>query len=237
MGRDYLRLDPVGGARSFASWLAATVRAEGDAAGTSSDAVDVATFHAAKGLEWAVVHLAGVEDGYVPISHAKTPAARAEEARLLYVAMTRAQRELRITWAQQRTFAARVVDRRRSPLLSPVPDRPAVAPAREAATPVPPVADWSEELARQRDVLRATARQRSPELNALREWRDRVARAARVDPDAVLPDHVLGRIAAAHPADVAELGSIRGVGAILADRFGAELLSALAADPSARSAS
>ena len=77
-------------------------------AGPSRDAVDVATFHAAKGLEWATVHLAGVEDGFVPIAHARTAAAKAEEVRLLYVAMTRAQRELRITYAEQRTFNGRV---------------------------------------------------------------------------------------------------------------------------------
>src|SRR5690606_34522834 len=86
MGRDYLRLDPLGRTDSFVRWLHATIHTEGDG-GTGGDAVDVATFHAAKGLEWGVVHLAGVEDGYVPIAHARTPAARAEEARLLYVAM------------------------------------------------------------------------------------------------------------------------------------------------------
>jgi DNA helicase-2/ATP-dependent DNA helicase PcrA len=237
MGRDYLRLDPVGGAGSFSSWLAATVRSEGEAAGTSTDAVDVATFHAAKGLEWVIVHLAGVEDGYVPIAHAKTAAARAEEARLLYVAMTRAQRELRISWAEQRTFSAKVVDRRRSPLLSPVPDRASVTPAHSAAAPTPPVPDWSEELARQREVLRLGQRDRTPpELEALRSWRDRVARAARVEADAVLPDHVLARIAETRPRDLTELGAIRGVGAILADRFGDDVLAALN-DPTARSAS
>lgn len=50
---------------------------------------------AAKGLEWEVVHLAGVESGYVPISHARTPEASGEERRLFYVAVTRAADVLR----------------------------------------------------------------------------------------------------------------------------------------------
>ena len=132
MGRDYLRLDPVGGADTFSSWLTATVQSEGDHPG-GRDAVDVATFHAAKGLEWTTVHLAGVEDGYVPIAHARTAAARAEEARLLYVAMTRAQRELRISWAERRTFGGKVVERRRSPLLDPLVQRAADRPPVDRA--------------------------------------------------------------------------------------------------------
>ena len=58
---------------------------------TSADAVELSTFHGAKGLEWPVVHVAGLEKGYVPIGYAKTGAQLAEERRLLYVAITRAQ--------------------------------------------------------------------------------------------------------------------------------------------------
>lgn len=228
MGRDYLRLDPVGRADTFSAWLTATVQSEGDASGPGRDAVDVATFHAAKGLEWATVHIAGAEDGYVPIAHARTAPARAEEARLLYVAMTRAQRELRITWAEQRTFASKVVDRRRSPLLDPLVQRAAAAPALAEPGPItPPVDDWSEQVARQREVLHAGRVVAAPELDSLRRWRDVAARAARIDPEAVLPDHVLSRVVAARPRDLEELGAVRGVGPILASRFGDAMLGAL----------
>jgi DNA helicase-2/ATP-dependent DNA helicase PcrA len=227
MGRDYLRLDPMGRADTFGAWLAATVQAEGDHPG-GRDAVDIATFHAAKGLEWATVHLAGVEDGYVPIVHAKTAAARAEEARLLYVAMTRAQRDLRISWAERRTFSGKTVERRRSPLLDPLVQQAARRPtAPEPGTPTPPVADWAEEVARQRDRLHIERTVIAPELEALRRWRDQAARAARIDPETVLPDHVLARVVAAHPADLEELGAVRGVGPILAHRFGDAMLEAL----------
>ncbi len=229
MGRDYLRLDPVGRADTFSSWLTATVQSEGDHPG-SRDAVDVATFHAAKGLEWTTVHIAGAEDGYVPIAHARTAAARAEEARLLYVAMTRAQQDLRITWAEHRTFGGKVVERRRSPLLDPLVQRAAARPAPAEPGPItPPVEDWSDEVARQREVLRASRVSPAPGLEALRRWRDGAARAARINPEAVLPDHVLSRVVAARPRDLEELGAVRGVGPILAGRFGDAMLDALSA--------
>jgi DNA helicase-2/ATP-dependent DNA helicase PcrA len=226
MGRDYLRLDPLGRADTFATWLAATVQSEGDVAGPTRDGVDVATFHAAKGLEWATVHLAGAEEGYVPIAHARTAAAKAEEARLLYVAMTRAQRTLRITYAEQRTFGGRVVDRRRSPLLDPLVAR--LDAAADTASDTDERPEWPEELVRQREALRSFHPPVSPELDALRSWRERAARAARIQPDAVLPDHVLARVAARRPRDVEALGAIDGVGPILARRFGEEILAALA---------
>jgi DNA helicase-2/ATP-dependent DNA helicase PcrA len=227
MGRDYLRLDPLGRSDGFSRWLVATVQSEGDGA-SGGDAIDIATFHAAKGLEWAVVHLAGIEDGYVPISYAKTAAARAEEARLLYVAMTRAQRELRITWALQRTFAGKVVERRRSPLLDPI-AAPSGAPAGpvEPAPAVAPPEGWRAELARQRSVLEGGRHASVPGLAELHRWREDTARAARVEPAAVLPDHVLARIARARPRDLDELSAIRGVGTILVSRFGAAMLDAL----------
>jgi DNA helicase II / ATP-dependent DNA helicase PcrA len=233
MGRDYLRLDPTGRAGTFSAWLVATVQSEGDSAGISSDAVEVATFHAAKGLEWAVVHLAGLEDGYVPIAHARTAAAKAEEARLLYVAMTRAQRELHLTWATRRTFAGRVAERRRSQLLDPL-TRRAGSPAEEAGPPTGPTADgppprggWQEDLARHRAALQQATQVDDPALDRLRAWRDATARAARIEPDAVLPDRVLARVVADAPADLDALGSIRGVGPVLAGRFGAAMLEAL----------
>lgn len=83
-----------------------------------ADAVDVATFHAAKGLEWPIVHLAGLEQGLVPISRAQTPAEIAEEQRLLYVAVTRAERELHCHWAAERAFGDRKVSRSPSPYLN-----------------------------------------------------------------------------------------------------------------------
>ncbi len=73
LGHDFLRLDPGGRVPAFLSWLSATIQREGSDPG--GDSVLLSTFHGAKGLEWPVVHIAGVEDGFVPVGHARTPAA------------------------------------------------------------------------------------------------------------------------------------------------------------------
>jgi DNA helicase-2/ATP-dependent DNA helicase PcrA len=62
-------------------------------------AVTLATLHSAKGLEWDSVYLAGLSEGLVPISYAKDPAAIDEERRLLYVGVTRARRQLSLSWS------------------------------------------------------------------------------------------------------------------------------------------
>lgn len=63
-------------------------------------AVTLSTMHAAKGLEWSVVFVVGLTEGYLPITYAKTETEIREEQRLLYVALTRAGRELTLSWAR-----------------------------------------------------------------------------------------------------------------------------------------
>ncbi|MGA7148092.1 MAG: ATP-dependent helicase [Microbacterium sp.] len=62
--------------------------------------VTLATIHAAKGLEWDHVHLAGLAEGLLPISYATTFEQVDEERRLAYVAVTRAARTLSVSWAR-----------------------------------------------------------------------------------------------------------------------------------------
>lgn len=62
--------------------------------------VTLSTLHAAKGLEWAHVHLAGWAEGSLPISYATSFEAVDEERRLAYVGVTRAARTLAVSWAR-----------------------------------------------------------------------------------------------------------------------------------------
>lgn len=67
------------------------------------------TYHAAKGLEFDTIVLAGLEDGLFPTTRSlDIPLAFEEERRLLYVGITRARERLLITHAQQRYVFGRV---------------------------------------------------------------------------------------------------------------------------------
>ncbi len=197
--------DVIGGTlEGFLAWLDATVRAPGGDAVEVGDAVDLLTFHRAKGLEWDVVHIVGFEDGLVPLRSAEG-SALAEERRLAYVAFTRARVAVRCTWVG-----------RPSPWL----DSALAAAASVAARPVPPPADLL--AARQ-----ATAARPDPILVALRRWRDHRARAFRVAPAAVLADAVLERVAERRPTTLAELAAVPGVGTARASAIGPKLLAAI----------
>jgi DNA helicase II / ATP-dependent DNA helicase PcrA len=63
--------------------------------------VRLLTYHAAKGLEFEVVFLPRLEERELPSKQAKTDAQVTEERRLLYVGITRAKRELVITWVKK----------------------------------------------------------------------------------------------------------------------------------------
>jgi DNA helicase-2/ATP-dependent DNA helicase PcrA len=116
--REFVALDPVPTGAGFLAYLRETT----DPAGTRDGigGVDLLTFHRAKGLEWESVWIVGLEEGFVPLAHAATPAQLAEERRLLYVALTRARETLHCSWATVRQMRGRAIERRRSPFVDPI---------------------------------------------------------------------------------------------------------------------
>ncbi|MGH7337536.1 MAG: ATP-dependent helicase, partial [Myxococcota bacterium] len=88
----------------------------------SERGVTLMTLHSAKGLEFPVVFLVGLEEGLLPHFNARgTPENLEEERRLLYVGMTRAGRRLYLSACRRRRIAGRYQDQRESPFLSEVP--------------------------------------------------------------------------------------------------------------------
>jgi DNA helicase-2/ATP-dependent DNA helicase PcrA len=111
-------------------WLRSVVYQRGSDMADHRPAVEVATFHRAKGLEFDHVILVGMEDEVVPLAHAEHPE---EERRLCYVAVTRAERSLTCSWVHRRRLASgAVVERRPSPWLA---DVAAVAAEAGAGSP------------------------------------------------------------------------------------------------------
>jgi DNA helicase II / ATP-dependent DNA helicase PcrA len=84
-----------------------------------ADRVSLLTLHAAKGLEFSVVFIVGLEDGLLPLYwNELDEATAAEERRLFYVGMTRAKDQLVLTHALKRTCRGRVRQQRISPFLA-----------------------------------------------------------------------------------------------------------------------
>lgn len=99
--RAILRLAEEAGAdanlRSFSDALMARAKDQHE---PTMRTVTLSTLHAAKGLEWPHVYLAGWAEGSLPISYATTFEAVDEERRLAYVGVTRAARTLALSWSR-----------------------------------------------------------------------------------------------------------------------------------------
>ena len=107
VAKDYMDSNPEGNLQDFLENVALV--SDVDAFESSDSKVTLMTLHAAKGLEFPVVFLTGLDEGLFP--HSRTlmdPAQVEEERRLAYVGITRAERQLYVTNAVTRTMYGRI---------------------------------------------------------------------------------------------------------------------------------
>jgi len=216
---EFLALNPRGTPDDFNTWVRTSAGAGIDA---STDAVEVSTFHGAKGLEWPIVHIAGLEKGLVPIAHARDPKSLAEERRLLYVALSRAEEVLHCTWAAERTFGTRTSRRSPSPWLTDID-----AAINGLDKPLDR-RDQSRLAKAARSRTRRPALPDNPDVAAVKAWRLATAKAANVPAFVVFTDATLEALLEARPTTPAELLTVPGIGPVKVDRYGDDLLAVLA---------
>lgn len=186
--------------RTFGNWAATNNDANNAGVG-----VEVLSFHAAKGREWFGVVVAGAEVGLLPHRGATSAEQRGEEARLAYVAFTRAADDLAITWTRTRNG-------RKS---GPSPLLPSVNPQARTASAPP-----REAFAKYR---RNSAT--SPRVTALKDWRYRRARLGRVADESVLTDIQVKRLADLVDPTPESVEAI--IGTMMSKRFGNDVLQLL----------
>ncbi|HIG11282.1 MAG: UvrD-helicase domain-containing protein [bacterium] len=121
--REYDRLYPTGGLRGFLEDISLVSEIDGQNEG--QDRVSLMTLHAAKGLEFPAVFIAGLEEELLPhsrsISDSEGDAGLEEERRLFYVGLTRAKQRLFLSYAINRMHFGQTSARMASRFLDEVP--------------------------------------------------------------------------------------------------------------------
>lgn len=231
VGREYLAAEGgVGSLDGFVTYLATAL---GHDEVTGGDAIELLTFHAAKGLEWETVWVTGLEKGLVPISHAEgRPVELAEESRLLYVALSRARRWLHCSHAETRTFGSRSARRVRSPLVDLI---EAAATGRSLEEVTGADVNRRGATAARAVLRRIDAGDLSPDdrplFDALVEWRRVLSRAAAMPAYTVFDNRTLAAIATHRPSSREALLDVPGIGPAKAERYGADVLELVAHHP------
>jgi DNA helicase-2/ATP-dependent DNA helicase PcrA len=203
-----------------------------------AEGVTLATLHTAKGLEWDAVFLCGMQEGTLPIVYAETPAEVEEERRLLYVGVTRARRQLSISWSAARNPGGRA-SRKPSRFLDGVLRDPRAVQARgnEPSARRNRRAVHCRECGRPLDTAAQKKIGRCADcpasydeelFEALRTWRRERAGDDEVPPYVVFTDATLQLIAEHRPRTDAGLLKIAGVGPTKLEKYGAEVLALLA---------
>ena len=215
LAEEYLALDPAAKSNSFVLWLKSQSQ---NLYEINDDAVEISTFHRSKGLEWPVVHVAGLEQGLVPIAHAKDSNAVAEERRLLYVALTRAKDRILCSWADNRHFSGNKRKRDPSPWLFNI---------ERAIQNLDKPLTQKEQINKVKSARRKKTKNDLPEtqqVRKLKEWRLSVSRASDVPAFVIFNDETLLDLVEVQPSNLEELLKIKGIGPVKAERYGKEIL-------------
>ncbi|MDE9365847.1 ATP-dependent DNA helicase UvrD2 [Luteipulveratus sp. YIM 133132] len=202
--------------------------------------VTLASLHSAKGLEWDAVFLVGCSDGLLPIVMAEGPEEIEEERRLLYVGLTRARRQLQLSYAAARHSGGRA-SRRPSRFLDGAASvlgeaarsqpRRRTAKERKVATSTH-CRGCGTELTSAADRKIGRCQDCPPtydeaQFEALRTWRLAVATASKVPAYVVFTDATLIAIAERRPGSAQELSTIAGVGVRKLQRYGPFVLAVM----------
>jgi superfamily I DNA/RNA helicase len=113
---DYCQKNRRDGAQGFLDTI--SLAREKEEKKEESHGVTLITLHAAKGLEFEVVYLVGLEEGLLPHARSQEEGNIEEERRLCYVGMTRAKQKLTITYCRTRKKFGTVVSCKPSSFLS-----------------------------------------------------------------------------------------------------------------------
>jgi len=205
-----------------------------------ADGVTLASIHSAKGLEWREVFLIGCSDGLIPLQHAETAEQLEEERRLLYVAVTRAEHALHLSWARARQPGGRATRQISRFLLRlgalPGVDQPSVrrgdgskAGTKRARRGPATCRTCGKALvtAGERTIGRCQvcpATFNEDFLEELKDWRLEHARSRSVPAYVVFTDATLIAIAEQLPTDADGLSSIPGVGPSKLELYGEEIV-------------
>lgn len=208
--------------------------------------VTLATIHAAKGLEWDAVVIAGCVDGALPHSQVTSAEGIDEERRLFYVALTRARRELVLTWSRSRQPGGRG-SRQRSrfidevtevdaDLAEPAPTssiRRGRGPRRVTRQGPASCRTCGRSLVTGAERARLRCRTCPPTaseatVEMLRAWRLDQAREREVPAYVIFTDATMEALAELLPTDIEGLRAITGIGPDKVSRYGTDLLALLA---------
>lgn len=201
-----------------------------------ADGVTLATLHAAKGLEWQCVFIAGAHEGTLPIAYAQSPRQIEEERRLFYVGITRAKDRLMVSWSASRSPGGRP-QRGPTRFLDPIGvgrSAPAAATGsgrkqKRGGKTIPRCRVCGRGLldpaARKLGRCEDCPSTMDEDLYArLLAWRTERAAEQKVPAYVVFTDATLTAIAETRPADELELLRIAGIGKVKVDRYGEDVV-------------